>query len=140
MSLISTALPPLAPGPTEPRCLQSPARERRSSDPAQPLHVPADSPLLWHQAPLSASSLCAEGSWASAFQAPPTASPKPGRRPQGRPRPGWAGPCGWAGGRSSTEGTALGPPAEEGTRAGGSALGHPGCGDGTGAGAGSAGG
>lgn len=93
--------------------------------------------------PLSATRLRGEGTRACALQAPPAASPEPGRRPQRGPQPGWAGSGGWAGGRSSTEGTALGPPAEEGTRAGGCAGGarpgpaalctrRPGCGDGTG--------
>lgn len=67
-----------------------------------------------------ASGLREERAQAPAFLAPPTASPEPGRPPQLRPPPGWAGPCGWAGGRGTTKGTALSPPAEEGTGAGGS--------------------
>lgn len=83
--------------------------------------MPAGPPPLGPWAPLSAPGLGGEGARTHAFQAPPAVSPEPGRRPQRRPRPCGAGPCEWAGGRSSTEGTALCPPAQEGTRAGGCA-------------------
>lgn len=75
---------------------------RRGPGPALPR---ASGPApAWPQLPLSVPGLCAEGAQVSTFQAPPAASPEPRRRPQRRPPPGWAGPCGWPGGRSSTRG------------------------------------
>lgn len=103
-----------APFPRPYRALACPAPPdpaRRAAAAVRPLHVPADPPPPWPGTPLSATGLHRLGSRARALPAPPAPSSEPGRRPLRGPRPGRAGSLGGAGGRSSAEGTALGPPA-----------------------------
>lgn len=92
-----------APGAADPARPSTCQRTRPRSGPGRPAQPPGRR----------------RGAGSRAPSAPYRLSPAEAAAPS-RARPGWAGPRGRAGGRSSTVGTALGPPAEEGTRAGGS--------------------